>query len=44
VAGRLAYFKVPSQIVFTDQDLPRTATGKVIKRAVRQLAQELTAG
>jgi long-chain acyl-CoA synthetase len=32
------------EIVFTDQDLPRTATGKVIKRAVRQLAQELTAG
>ncbi|HXT88592.1 MAG TPA: fatty acid--CoA ligase family protein, partial [Trebonia sp.] len=44
VASRLAYFKVPSQVVFTDQDLPRTATGKVIKRAVRQLAQQLTAG
>jgi long-chain acyl-CoA synthetase len=44
VGTKLAYFKVPSRIFFTDQELPRTATGKVIKREVRQLAQELTAG
>jgi long-chain acyl-CoA synthetase len=44
VAGKLAYFKVPARILFTDQELPRTATGKVIKREVRQLAQHLAAG
>ena len=44
VGTKLAYFKVPSRIFFTDQELPRTATGKVIKREVRQLAQELAAG
>jgi long-chain acyl-CoA synthetase len=41
VAVKLARFKVPSQVIFIDQDLPRTATGKVIKREVRQLAQQL---
>jgi long-chain acyl-CoA synthetase len=44
VAAKLARFKVPSQVIFIDQDLPRTATGKVIKREVRQLAQELANG
>jgi acyl-CoA synthetase (AMP-forming)/AMP-acid ligase II len=34
-AGQLAHFKVPSRWVFTDQDVPRTATGKVLKRALR---------
>ncbi len=44
VGAKLAYFKVPARILFTDQELPRTATGKVIKREVRQLAQELATG
>jgi steroid-24-oyl-CoA synthetase len=35
VAGRLARFKVPSRIVFRDAPLPRTATGKVLKRDLR---------
>ena len=35
VAGRLARFKVPSRIVFRDEPLPRTATGKVLKRDLR---------
>ena len=35
VATRLARFKVPSCIFFTDTPLPRTATGKVLKRELR---------
>jgi len=35
VAGRLARFKVPTRIFFTDEPLPRTATGKVLKRELR---------
>jgi long-chain acyl-CoA synthetase len=35
VASRLAAFKIPSTIVFIDHDVPRTATGKVLKRDVR---------
>jgi acyl-CoA synthetase (AMP-forming)/AMP-acid ligase II len=34
-AERLARFKVPEHIVFRDQPLPRTATGKVLKRELR---------
>ncbi len=34
-AERLAHFKVPSYIVFVADDLPRTATGKIVKRDVR---------
>ncbi|MGH9093973.1 MAG: AMP-binding enzyme, partial [Acidimicrobiales bacterium] len=35
-ASRLARFKVPTQIIFIDEPLPRTATGKVLKRELRQ--------
>lgn len=35
VASRLAQFKVPSRVVFRDEPLPRTATGKVLKRELR---------
>jgi steroid-24-oyl-CoA synthetase len=35
VAGRLARFKVPSQIIFRPEPLPRTASGKVLKRELR---------
>jgi long-chain acyl-CoA synthetase len=34
-AERLARFKVPSQVVFRAEPLPRTATGKVLKRELR---------
>lgn len=34
LAGRLASFKVPRRVYFVDQ-LPRTATGKVRKEALR---------
>jgi long-chain acyl-CoA synthetase len=34
-AERLARFKVPSQVVFRSEPLPRTATGKVLKRELR---------
>ena len=35
VAARLAAFKVPSVVDVRDADLPRTATGKVLKRQLR---------
>jgi long-chain acyl-CoA synthetase len=35
VRERLAPFKVPTRIVFRDQPLPRTPTGKVLKRELR---------
>jgi long-chain acyl-CoA synthetase len=35
VAARLARFKVPTKIFFIDEPLPRTATGKVLKRELR---------
>jgi long-chain acyl-CoA synthetase len=34
---RLAYFKVPARIVLTEGELPRTASGKVLKRELRSL-------
>ena len=41
VGERLAYFKVPSRIVEWDDELPKTASGKVLKRDIR--AQILSA-
>ncbi len=35
VAEKLAPFKVPSRIVFADEQLPRGATGKILKRELR---------
>jgi long-chain acyl-CoA synthetase len=35
VAARLARFKVPSQVILIDGPLPRTATGKVLKRELK---------
>ncbi|MFR9804059.1 class I adenylate-forming enzyme family protein [Pseudonocardia sp. RS010] len=35
VRGRLAGFKVPSTVLIVDTDVPRTATGKVLKRELR---------
>ena len=36
VAAVLARFKVPSRVFFIDDVLPRTATGKVLKRELKQ--------
>ena len=33
--GRIAHFKAPSEVVLVDE-LPRTATGKLLKRNLRQ--------
>jgi long-chain acyl-CoA synthetase len=35
VAERLAYFKVPAHVVVRTEELPRNATGKVLKRELR---------
>jgi long-chain acyl-CoA synthetase len=35
VGRRLASFKVPSKVVFHDEQLPRGATGKILKRELR---------
>jgi long-chain acyl-CoA synthetase len=35
LAGRIALFKVPSRIVFTDEPLARNPSGKILKRALR---------
>jgi acyl-coenzyme A synthetase/AMP-(fatty) acid ligase len=32
---RIAYFKVPTQWLVTDEALPRTATGKVVRESAR---------
>jgi long-chain acyl-CoA synthetase len=36
LAGRLARFKVPTRIRLTEGELPRTATGKILKRELRE--------
>jgi acyl-CoA synthetase (AMP-forming)/AMP-acid ligase II len=35
LAHKLARFKIPTAITLTEADLPRTATGKVLKRDLR---------
>lgn len=40
MAERLAAFKVPVRIVLTDTPLPRTASGKIVKRNLASLAEE----
>jgi long-chain acyl-CoA synthetase len=37
LATKLAKFKIPSVYKLTEHDLPRTATGKVLKRELREL-------
>jgi long-chain acyl-CoA synthetase len=45
VRERLASFKVPTHVVFSDQPLPRTPSGKVLKRELRgPAAAEVSAG
>jgi long-chain acyl-CoA synthetase len=41
VAARLAAFKVPAHVIFRDEPLPRTPTGKVLKRELRDEASAL---
>jgi long-chain acyl-CoA synthetase len=36
LASRLARFKIPTAVRLTAEDLPRTATGKVLKRVLRE--------
>jgi long-chain acyl-CoA synthetase len=36
LADRLAPFKVPSRVVFSDTRLPRNASGKIVKRELRE--------
>ena len=44
LAGRLAKYKVPKSVVFTDS-LPRTASGKVAKKELRsRFSSELEGG
>ncbi len=44
-AGRLASFKVPAHVVFRSAPLPRTQSGKVLKRDLRSaIASELRDG
>jgi acyl-CoA synthetase (AMP-forming)/AMP-acid ligase II len=37
LAVSLAKFKIPSSYKLTEHELPRTATGKVLKRELREL-------
>jgi long-chain acyl-CoA synthetase len=36
VAATLAAFKVPAHVWLVDQELPRNASGKVLKRELRE--------
>ena len=36
VASRLARYNVPTRVFFITEPLPRTATGKILKRELRQ--------
>jgi len=35
LAGKIAPFKVPSRIVFSDDHLPRNPSGKILKRELK---------
>lgn len=39
VGGKLAAFKVPARVLFTDEPLPRNATGKLLKDEIRAFAE-----
>ncbi|MFJ9108788.1 class I adenylate-forming enzyme family protein [Streptomyces sp. NPDC102283] len=39
VGARLAAFKVPARVLFTDEELPRNATGKLLKHLLRAFAE-----
>ena len=36
--GKLGRYKLPQRLIITDQPLPRTPTGKVLKRVLRENA------
>ncbi|MEO7649124.1 MAG: AMP-dependent synthetase, partial [Bryobacteraceae bacterium] len=36
LSARIAKFKMPRAIEFTDKPLPKTGTGKIMKRAIRE--------
>jgi fatty-acyl-CoA synthase len=36
LAGRIAKFKMPQRFYFTDEPLPKTGTGKIVKRELRE--------
>ncbi len=40
VRARLASFKVPVRIIFSEETLPRNANGKIMKRELRKLFEE----
>lgn len=42
VAARLAAFKVPTHVWISDHELPKNATGKVLKRELREQMRERT--
>ena len=44
VRGRLAAFKVPSAVFWHEGELPRNATGKVLKRDLRESYQSAPRG